>query len=147
MAGSNTGRTLSVAPARPTDVDVVRDGVDALGRHGRAVPAPYVGELRQLLGVRLVAYIAGVSETRAVHQWASGSREIRDHEVADRVRLVYQVTQLLVSRDSDKVAQAWFQGLNPKLDDHSPARLLREGKLAAVGPQVLAAARAFAALG
>jgi hypothetical protein len=42
------------------------------------------------------------------------------------------------------VAQAWFQGLNPQLEDRSPARLLREGDLDDVGPQILAAARAFA---
>ena len=57
------------------------------------------------------------------------------------------VSILLVARDADTVAQAWFQGLNPKLEDRSPARLLREGELAEVGPQVLAAARAFAAVG
>jgi hypothetical protein len=42
-----------------------------------------------------------------------------------------------------RVAQAWFQGLNPQLDDGSPARLLREGDLDEVGPLVVAAARAF----
>jgi hypothetical protein len=39
------------------------------------------------------------------------------------------------------------QGLNPQLDDWSPARLLREGDIDEVGPLVLAAARAFAASG
>jgi hypothetical protein len=57
------------------------------------------------------------------------------------------VVQLLVARDTDAVAQAWFQGLNPKLDDRSPARLLRDGEVVEVGPQVLKAARAFAAVG
>lgn len=129
----------NLAPSKPdlaAHEAATRLGIDAI-----------VAELRQVLGVRLVAYIAGASETRAVHQWAAGSREIRDQEVADRLRLVYQVTQLLISRDSDKVAQAWFQGLNPKLDDRSPARLLRDEKLPEIGPQVLAAARAFGALG
>jgi hypothetical protein len=43
--------------------------------------------------------------------------------------------------------QAWFQGINPQLDDVPPARLLSEGQLDDAGPQVLAAARAFAAAG
>jgi hypothetical protein len=43
--------------------------------------------------------------------------------------------------------QAWFQGMNPQLDDVPPARLLRDGQLDAAGQQVLAAARAFAAAG
>jgi hypothetical protein len=129
----------NVAPAKPdlaAHEAAVRLGTDAI-----------VAQLRQRLGVRLVAYIAGASETRAVHQWATGSREIRDPEVAERLRVVYQVVALLVARDSDQVAPAWFQGLNPKLDDRSPARLLRDGELAVVGPQVLAAARTFAAVG
>lgn len=101
-------------------------------------------ELRELLGARLVAYLAGVSETRAVHQWATGSR--RPHEeVGERLRLAYQVTHTLLHRDSPAVAQAWWQGLNPRLDDRSPARLVRDGDLAESGPAVLAAARAFAA--
>jgi hypothetical protein len=128
-----------LAPAKPdlaAHEAATRLGMDAI-----------VSELRQRLGVRLVAFLAGASETRAVHQWAAGTREIRDPEVVDRLRLVYQVVQLLVARDTDAVAQAWFQGLNPKLDDRSPARLLRDGEVVEVGPQVLKAARAFAAVG
>ncbi|MGI9053833.1 MAG: hypothetical protein ACR2HQ_14525 [Ilumatobacteraceae bacterium] len=45
-------------------------------------------------------------------------------------------------QDAARVVQAWFQGLNPHLNDRSPARL-RKGALDEVGPLVLAAARAF----
>ena len=45
------------------------------------------------------------------------------------------------------VAQTWFPGLNPLLDDRPPALLLREGDLPDVGPKVLAAARQFTAVG
>jgi hypothetical protein len=113
----------------------------------RLTIAEIVTDLRERLGARLVAYIAGASETRAVHQWANGSREIRVQEVADRLRLLYRVVHLLVARDTNAVAQAWLQGLNPKLDDQAPARLLRDGELAEVGPRVVKAARAFAAVG
>ena len=54
-----------------------------------------------------------------------------------------QVALLLSEQDSPRVVQAWFQGLNPHLEDRSPARLLRDGELDEVGPLVLAAARAF----
>ncbi|MCX6373665.1 MAG: hypothetical protein NTX16_11425 [Actinobacteria bacterium] len=113
----------------------------------RLEPAEIVSELRSRLGARLVAYLAGVSETRAVHEWAAGERQIRQSDALDRLRLAYQVVQLIGSRDDDAVIQAWFQGLNPKLDDRSPARLLRDGRLHEVGPGILAAARAFAAIG
>jgi len=43
--------------------------------------------------------------------------------------------------------QAWFEGMNPQLDDVAPARVLREQPLEQAGPAVIAAARAFAAQG
>ena len=49
----------------------------------------------------------------------------------------------LADTDGAEVARAWFQGLNPQLEDRSPARLLREGDIDDVGPQVIAAERAF----
>ena len=63
------------------------------------------------------------------------------------MRVAYQVARMLAERDSNEVVQAWFQGLNPALGDRSPARVLREGAVDEVGPQVLAAARQFAAVG
>lgn len=117
-----------------------------LQAHERAMREPFVAvvaQLRDLLTPRLVAYLAGVGETRAVHQWADGTREIKSAEVEDRLRLALQLALVLNESDAARVVQAWFQGLNPHLDDRSPARLLREGDLDEVGPLVLAAARAF----
>ncbi len=115
--------------------------------HDRAYRLPIggvVAELRDGLGATLVAYLAGVTETRAVREWAEGIRTPRS-PVPERLRLALQVVEMLHGRDSAGVVQAWFQGLNPRLEDRSPARLLREGDLEEVGPQILAAARAFAA--
>lgn len=106
-----------------------------------------VKELRDSLGAKLVAYITSVTETRAVHAWADGSRKVRDPDAERRLRTALQIAVLLGRRDEPMVVQAWFQGLNPKLSDRSPARLLREGDIDRVGPKVLAAARAFSAVG
>jgi len=117
-----------------------------LQAHDSAIRAPFhvvARELTDLLGARLVAYIAKVAETRAVHEWGAQGRGPKDASVAPRLRLALQVASLIAQRDSPEVAQAWFQGLNPQLSDRSPARLLREGKLAEVGPEIVAAARAF----
>ena len=54
-----------------------------------------------------------------------------------------QVALLISRHDTAGVARAWFQGLNPQLDDRSAARLLREGDVDEVGPLILSAARAF----
>jgi hypothetical protein len=101
-----------------------------------------VKELSELLGPKLVAYIAGVREARAVRQWSTGERETRE-PIPARLRLALQVACLIAQHDNASVARAWFQGLNPQLDDRSAARLLREGELDEVGPQILSAARAF----
>ena len=107
-----------------------------------------VGELRELLGARLVAYIGGVKETRAVRQWADpGDQRKPASDVVNRLRLSYQVAVTVGERDSVAVVQAWFQGMNPGLGDVAPARLLREGDLDTDGARILAAARSFAAAG
>lgn len=98
--------------------------------------------LRVLLGARLTAYIGNVNETRAVHGWAEGSRQPADL-TRQRLRHALVVAMTIADADGPQITQAWFQGLNPQLDDRSPARLLREGELDDVGPAVTAAARAF----
>lgn len=116
-----------------------------LEAHAHAVRADFAtvaDELCGLLGARLIAYIGGVKETRAVHEWAEEDR--RPGEITQRrLRLALQVATMIATADGSEVAQAWFQGLNPQLDDRSPARLLREGDLDEVGPLVVSAARAF----
>ena len=61
--------------------------------------------------------------------------------------MAYRAARMINVRDSTQVVQAWFQGLNPFVDDVSPARLLRDGDIDADGPRVIAAARQFAAAG
>ena len=113
--------------------------------HARAVRSSFpevVNSLRAILGLKLCAYLGSVRETRAVNEWAEGKREPNEL-VQRRLRLAYQVAQAIADVDGPEVARAWFQGLNPQLADRSPARLLREGDIDEVGPEVIAAERAF----
>jgi len=60
-----------------------------LAAHSAAIrlePAVLVKELRELLGARLVAYLGGVRETRAVRQWAEGTRSIGRGRDLSRLR-------------------------------------------------------------
>lgn len=123
----------------------VTKGRPDFAAHTKAVRASFpevVAELRAVLGARLVAYLGSVGETRAVRQWADGYREPSE-SVRNRLRVALQVALPLAEGESPQIAQAWFQGLNPQLNDRSPARMLREGELEEVGPSVIAAARAF----
>ncbi len=114
--------------------------------HRQAVTTPMsdvVSFLQDLLGRRLVAYVAGVKDAKTVSRWASGEVESVRQESEARVRTAYEVAQLLVRFDSPRIVKAWFIGLNPQLDDIPPAEAIREGKL----KEVKAAARAFVAGG
>ena len=130
------GPAVNVAGARPD-----------LAAHEKAVRSSLelvVAQLSAVLGERLVAYIGGVTEARAVREWGSGERAIRDPQVPPRLRLGLQLAAMLSDwGDPPDVVQAWFQGVNPQLDDRVPAQLLREGELSEVGPALLEAARAF----
>ena len=123
----------------------ITEGRPDFAAHTKAIRATFpevVTELRAVLGARLVAYLGAVGETRAVREWADETRK-PSIEVQNRLRLALQVALPLAQGESPQIAQAWFQGLNPQLDDRSPAWLLREGELEEVGPAVIAAARAF----
>lgn len=101
-----------------------------------------VVQLRDLLGAKLVAYVAGVSETRAVRAWAEGSRE-PNPTTESVLRHAHRVSFQIVQSEGEAVVPVWFQGMNPHLGDKSPARVLREGDFEQEAPRVLAAADDF----
>jgi len=61
--------------------------------------------------------------------------------------IAFRVVRTLENHDHPSVVQAWLIGLNPELNDRVPIRLLREGDLEKVGPEILGAVRAFVAGG
>jgi predicted exporter len=99
--------------------------------------------LQDVLGRRLVAYVAGVKDAKTVSRWANGEVGAARWESERRLRAAYEIAQLLVRFDSPKVVKAWFIGLNPQLDDESPAEAIREERL----KEAMGAARAFVAGG
>ena len=120
-----------------------RPDLEAFDYATRAPFAFVARDLIDILGAKLVAYIAGVREARAVQQYADDSRSPRHPSIEPRLRLALRVAMLISKHDSKEIAQAWFMGLNPQLNDRSPARLLREGEIDEIGPEIIAAARAF----
>ena len=120
-----------------------------LAAHRRAIQAPFaeiVAELAEILGKKLTAYASGVKDTRVVERWIQGG--VEPYKDADRrIRLAYQIAKTLSEHDSARVAQAWFMGLNPELQDRTPIRLLKDEDIEKVGPELLNAMRAFLAGG
>lgn len=119
-----------------------------LAAHREATASPFpkvVDELVRLIGKKLTAYIAGVKDVRALDRWIDGAAPYKNAE--DRLRFAYRVVKTLEKHDHSAVVQAWLTGLNPELNDRVPMRLLREGDLEKVGPEILGAVRAFVAGG
>lgn len=113
-------------------------------RFATTTPTPaLVAYLRETLTPRLVAFIAGVSETRATRQWAEGERDIGSSEREQRLRAAAHVTRLIAETFDARTAQAWMQGMDPMLDDRSPAWVLRHATAGTERVDVLASARRF----
>jgi len=98
--------------------------------------------LQEALGQKLVAYMAGVSDPKRVGRWANGTQAPRD-DPERRLRAAFQIFHLLLAEESAHVIRAWFIGMNPQLEDDSPAEAIRDGRL----KEALGAARAFVAGG
>lgn len=115
---------------RAREVDAHRDAVTFS-------VADIIKFLQDALGQSLVAVIADVTE-RTVNEWTKEARAPRP-EADMRLRTAYQVFQMLQRADSPHTVRAWFIGLNPQLDDCSPARALADDRY----KDVVVAARAF----
>jgi hypothetical protein len=105
-------------------------------------PADLVAFLQEGLGQKLVAFMAGVEDPKTVGRWAKGERAPR-RDAEHRLREAFHIFQLLLTQESPHTVRAWFVGLNPQLDDESPAQAIREGRV----KDVLVAAKAFLAGG
>jgi hypothetical protein len=121
----------------------VRDAVSRAHRTTvESSAADMAGFLQDALGQKLVAYMTGVEDPKAVGKWGSGQRNPRP-ESEERLRAAFQVFRLLTTAESPHTVRAWFVGLNPQLGDESPAAAIREGNLR----DVMTAAKAFLAGG
>lgn len=93
--------------------------------------------LQEQLGQALLSVIVG-RDARTVARWVNG--EVQPHQASEqRLRDAFQIMSLLTSVDAAPVARAWFMGMNPQLNDATPAEVLADGR----AREVLAAARAF----
>lgn len=112
--------------------------------HARTVQVDVAGVatfLVENLGTTLTGFIAGV-EPKTVLRCAQGQSQPRPL-VEQRLRSAFQIFTLVASSDSPHTVRAWFTGMNPQLDDLSPAEALAQGEHRAV----MAAARAYLAGG
>jgi hypothetical protein len=125
----------------------------ALDRHEAVLEQAYreaiassVGQIAQrldaLLTRRLTAYVTNVKDDKTIARWASGDVSNIRQVSEQKLRVAYEIARLILDAgDSEQTVRAWFIGLNPRLDDQSPADVIRAGGL----KEALTAARAFVA--
>ena len=93
--------------------------------------------LQSQLGQALLGVIVNKTE-RTLTRWTKAA--VRPPHTSEQLlRDTFQVFELLTSAKSGDLARAWFMGMNPQLDDESPAEALSTGR----ARDVMAAARAF----
>ncbi|MDP4015219.1 MAG: hypothetical protein U0990_04950 [Candidatus Nanopelagicales bacterium] len=97
--------------------------------------------LKDLLGPKLMAVTMGV-RGGTVDKWIAGKVDPQ-FENEQRIRTAYQIFDLLKPMEASPTIRAWFMGMNPQMEDRSPAEAIAEGELR----EALAAARAFLAGG
>ncbi len=99
--------------------------------------------IQRLLGGRLTAYVAGVKDVRTVSRWAAGDiTEVRA-ESEQRLRSTYEIMTLLLRFDGPGTVRAWFIGMNPHLNDDSPADAIHDGRF----QETMGVAKIFIAYG
>ncbi|QNE34317.1 XRE family transcriptional regulator [Leifsonia shinshuensis] len=102
-----------------------------------AMAVDAIAHLRDVLGPGLVAVIADTTVLE-VTTWASGAAAPSPAKRPLLIAAESLVNQLLEVDDAE-VVRAWFMGMNPQLDDDSPAEAIADGRIR----QATAAAHAF----
>jgi hypothetical protein len=121
----------------------VRDQIEQVHRRTVKASVPEITKfLEEVLTRQLIAYMTEVKDAKTVGRWSSGDRN-PDREIESRLRAIYQIFQILQAEESSHTVRAWFIGLNPQLDDESPATAIREGR----AKDVLVAAKSWIAGG
>jgi hypothetical protein len=103
-----------------------------------------VASSRELLGSRLLAYVAGIADTSELDEWQSGDSR-PTAETQQRIRIARRAASMIADMDGRAVAQAWFQGVNPLLNEDAPARVLREQRPDQIKDGLFEAVSAFLA--
>ncbi|MEF9913318.1 MULTISPECIES: XRE family transcriptional regulator [Streptomyces] len=125
-------QTVTHAP-RSTDLAEIAHGTTT-----RMRIAEIARFLQENLGPRITARITRVSDPRQVGKWAAGDTRPRD-EAEERLRAALQTFHVIQSAEDNHTARAWMIGMNPQLEDETPAQCIADGRF----KDVMVAARAY----
>src|SRR4051812_2356221 len=90
------------------------------------------------------AYVCGLKEVQQISKWIAGDAEPGSQLQRVRLRTAYTAARMIVGAYDKATAEAWFFGSNSRLDDESPAWVLRHARSLDDLRMVVPAAKAFA---
>ncbi len=80
------------------------------------------------LGRVVTAYIVHVRNPKTVSRWANGEvTSVRDRYSEERLLAAYQIVTLMQQYEANETIRSFMLGMNPSLDDESPATTIRNG--------------------
>ena len=120
------------------------DKIEQIEKEAATTSLPKVADfLQDQLGQKLTAYIAGLTDPKAVGSWIR--KESAPRPLADmRLRYAFKVVRLIVEAYDAETAKAWLFGTNTRLNDEAPAYLLRNAEKVDDLRLLVPIARAFA---
>ena len=113
------------------------DETQLLRRNTQTSFAEVTAHLLTHLGPTMTAALA-TKDIKTVRRYAENKTAV-PFEVETALRHAHRIFTYLELVDAPPTVRAWFMGMNPQLDDHSPLEVLMEGR----HQDVLAAAKAF----
>lgn len=97
-----------------------------------------VALLREVLGSKLLALTVDV-DPKTIDRWATDRERGIRSDSEQKLRHAYQLFHTLQEVEAPATIRAWFMGMNPQIDDLSPAEAIQAGRQR----EAMAAARAF----
>lgn len=111
-----------------TKTSTTREARDRAHREAMRASAAAIAErLQDMLGQQITAYAIGIKDPRSVGRYARAESNPSPN-TEKRLRELYEVTQLLLTRESAETVRAWLLGSHPLLEDRSPIELLHSQK-------------------
>lgn len=95
--------------------------------------------LQEMIGQQLTAYALEIADPRTIGRYADGEAVPADAQ--QRLRNLFEITQVLLARETPDTVRAWLLGSHPLLEDQAPVGLLHRDNHAPVERTASADAR------
>ena len=121
--------------------------LDPLVIENEAVKRPIseiAGYLQKTIGQKLTGYMVGLTDPKVVGGWISEKTLPKNDDYATRLRCAYKVVRMIEGAFDKETAKSWLLGTNSRLEEQSPAYVIRNATESNDYRLVVRTARTFA---